>query len=815
MSDEFLKHQKNMENRLGLADRLGFGYLVNNNVVVMKDSPLLAVFQFYGDDVDSVTEEMRIAYSLRWSQAVSSMWTENIMIQVITSRNRVEKYSEDDKFDNIVSTLIDKERSYQFNSSGDMFESKTYVVITANEDKQLSKNTKRFIYNNEEQSRELTPQEKLSKFNNKLRQFINYVAYGNHNKFRRLEGDELITYLHQSITGTQEKLLAPDSDTMLDIYLSRCGWLPGHSVEIGKKHVKTLSIDQYPARLQPMLMNLINTLPIEFKYCTRYALLSKKQANTELSKLQSSWSSKAIGMKGVMIQAFGGVPKLDQAAEAKNQETQVCIAENEDGDIKYGYYTATFVLYNDDLAELNNNVLQLKDAIQNLSFVLRDEVVNASESYLGTLPGHGGYDCRIIPFDSVGWSYLLPIAGIYAGEPKCPNPYYPKNSSALFYAATGNSNIYRFNSQVIDVGHMQLLGPTGGGKTTWVGLMISQHKKYPNNKIIVLDKDASSKYTIKAHGGKYYDPSDLATHKIAPFTNLEDKYSFELIHKWLCETFAINGVTMTAERRGELSKALKRLVSLDPSERKFSNLVIQDEELRATYRNLKASIFGEIMDGTDDHILNNSLVGIDIGRILELAEQYSSPIIRCLLNKIDISADKKVPTLVFIEEGWMLLDREEYRNEIKDWLKTFRKKVVSVIFISQSLSDIAKSDIKDVLNESCPTKIYLPNAEALQSDVRQQYKDFGLNDSQINIIASATPKQDYYVVQPQGQRLVDPNLGEVTLAFIGISSNEQVERFNKHYDENNDEWVANYLDACELKDAANYVRDNLLGGQSA
>lgn len=120
-----------------------------------------------------------------------------------------------------------------------------------------------------------------------------------------------------------------------------------------------------------------------------------------------------------------------------------------------------------------------------------------------------------------------------------------------------------------------------------------------------------------------------------------------------------------------------------------------------------------------------------------------------------------------------------------------------------------------MLNESCPTKIYLPNAEALQSDVRQQYKDFGLNDSQINIIASATPKQDYYVVQPQGQRLVDPNLGEVTLAFIGISSNEQVERFNKHYDENNDEWVANYLDACELKDAANYVRDNLLGGQSA
>jgi type IV secretion/conjugal transfer VirB4 family ATPase len=810
MSDEFIKHQKNMENRLGLADRLGFGYLVNDNAVVMKDGSLLAAFQFYGDDVDSVTEEMRIAYSLRWSQAVSSLWTENLMIQVVTSRERIEKYSENDKFDNIVSTLIDKERSYQFNSSGDMFESKTYVVITANEDKQLSKNTKRFIYNNEEQSRDLTPTEKVNKFTNKLRQFINYVSLGNHNKFRRLAGDELITYFHQSITGTQENMLAPDSDTMLDIYLSRCGWLPGHSVEIGNKHVKTLSIDNYPAKIHPMLMNLLNTLAIEFKYCTRYALLSKKQADSELKRLQSSWSSKAIGMKGVLVQAFGGVPKLDQAAESKNQETQICIAENEDGEIKYGFYTATFVLFNEDLAELNNNILQLKDAIQNLNFVLREEVVNSSESYLGTLPGHGGYDCRLIPFDSIGWSYLLPIAGIYAGEAKCPNPYYPKESSPLFYAATGDCNIYRYNSQVEDVGHGKVLGPTGGGKTTAIGLMMSSHKKYPNNKIIMLDKDASSKYTILAHGGKYYDPSDLAIHKIAPFTNIEDKYSFELIHKWLCETFAINGVTMTAERRGELSQALKRLANLIPNERKFSNLVIQEEDLRSTFRNLKASIFGEIMDGTDDHILNNSLVGIDIGRILGLAEQYSSPIIRCLLNKVDISADRKVPTLLFIEEGWMLLDREEYRNEIKDWLKTYRKKLVSVIFISQSLSDIAKSAIKDILMESCPTKIYLPNPEALQSDVRQQYKDFGLNDSQINLIATATPKKDYYIVQPQGQRLVDFNLGEVTLAFLGISSNEQIERFNKHFDINNNEWAANYLDACDLKDAANYVRENLL-----
>lgn len=807
-------HSKDIEGRAGLASLLGFAFVLDD-IVVMKDGALQAVFRFNGDDVQSVVDEMRVAYALRWSQAVASIWTENIMIEHDIIRQKAENYSKGNTFDEIVPALIDQERQYQFEHAGQMFESITYVSITYRDAKQISKRTKKFIYNTEDQAREKTATERLHEFKNKLNQFVRFVAYGNKGKFDRLSGDDLTSFYYNCITAKKQRLLCPDSNTFLDTYLAKDDFLAGHLPKIGKKTVKILGIDNYPAKVHPMMMHILNTLPIEFRYHTRYALLSKSQAASELKTLQKTWSSKAIGMKGVVIQSFGGTPQLDEAAQSKNFETQDCIAENEEGDIKYGFYSGVFVFMDEDKPELNRRVTDFIDTVQNLGFVLRDEMVNGTEAYLGSIPGHGNYNCRMNPLDSISWAYQLPISNIYSGEVMCPNPYYPKGSSALLYAITDDTNVYRLNIQVKDVGHVAALGPTGGGKSTLIQLMAAQHTKYTNHKIICLDKDASSKYSILAMGGKYYDPSDLSTHKIAPFTQLSDTHSFEITNKWLCDTFEINGVLMDANRRMEVFQSLERLAKLDAEHRKFSNLEFQEKALRDAYRNLKSGSFGEIMDGTEDHLLESNIVGIDIGELLKLDARISTPIIKCLLNKIDLAANRKIPTLLFIEEGWMILDNPTYRGEVKNWLKTMRKKVVSIIFISQSLSDISNSEIRDVILESCPTKIYLPNEQAHTEIVRGQYLSFGLNEKEIDLIAEATPKQHYYVTQPAGKRLIDLNIGEVTLAFIGISSDESIKKFNKHFDENNPQWVVGYLKECGLKDAAKYALEHFFTEETA
>ena len=64
----------------------------------------------------------------------------------------------------------------------------------------------------------------------------------------------------------------------------------------------------------------------------------------------------------------------------------------------------------------------------------------------------------------------------------------------------------------------------------------------------------------------------------------------------------------------------------------------------------------------------------------------------------------------------------------------------------------------------------LPNERAIEPQITAIYRRFGLNDRQIEILARATPKRDYYCHSRAGNRLFELALGQVALAFCGASS---------------------------------------------
>ena len=93
---------------------------------------------------------------------------------------------------------------------------------------------------------------------------------------------------------------------------------------------------------------------------------------------------------------------------------------------------------------------------------------------------------------------------------------------------------------------------------------------------------------------------------------------------------------------------------------------------------------------------------------------------------------------------------------------------------TQSLSDAARSGILDVIVESTATKIFLPNLFARDEDMAALYGRMGLNSRQIEIIASAVPKRQYYYVSEKGRRLYDLALGPFALSFVGASDKETI-----------------------------------------
>ena len=128
-----------------------------------------------------------------------------------------------------------------------------------------------------------------------------------------------------------------------------------------------------------------------------------------------------------------------------------------------------------------------------------------------------------------------------------------------------------------------------------------------------------------------------------------------------------------------------------------------------------------------------------------------------------------------------------------------------VVLATQSLSEIANSPQRDVILESCPTKLYLPNAEARNPQTRELYRKFGLSDRQIDTLAEATPKRDYYYVSPLGRRLFQFALGPAALAFIGAGSKEDVLAARRMIAEHGERWRVEWLRARGLGEWADYL----------
>ena len=119
---------------------------------------------------------------------------------------------------------------------------------------------------------------------------------------------------------------------------------------------------------------------------------------------------------------------------------------------------------------------------------------------------------------------------------------------------------------------------------------------------------------------------------------------------------------------------------------------------------------------------------------MQLGDKVVIPILLYLFHKIEQSLDGS-PSAIFIDEAWVVLGHPVFRDKVKEWLKVLRKYNCAVILSTQSLSDATNSGILDILQESCPTKIFLPNSKAFQKGTDSTilgpydfYKAFGLND---------------------------------------------------------------------------------------
>jgi type IV secretion system protein VirB4 len=188
----------------------------------------------------------------------------------------------------------------------------------------------------------------------------------------------------------------------------------------------------------------------------------------------------------------------------------------------------------------------------------------------------------------------------------------------------------------------------------------------------------------------------------------------------------------------------------------------------------------------------DSFTVFEVEDLMNLSPKYGLPILLYLFRRIE-RALRGQPAAIFLDEAWLMLGHAVFRDKIREWLRVMRKANCVVIMATQSLSDAINSGIVDILKDSCATKIFLPNANARDEDSGAIYRRFGLNDREIELIAGATPKKDYYVRTDEHQRLIDLVLGPLALAFVGVSDKESVAQVKRCQDQFGEEWVQEWL----------------------
>jgi type IV secretion system protein TrbE len=186
--------------------------------------------------------------------------------------------------------------------------------------------------------------------------------------------------------------------------------------------------------------------------------------------------------------------------------------------------------------------------------------------------------------------------------------------------------------------------------------------------------------------------------------------------------------------------------------------------------------WGRLLDADEERLGSGDFLCLETEGLI--GSGTAGPVLAYLFHRIEAALNGS-PTLILIDEGWLVLDDTSFAQRLREWLKTLRKKNASVIFATQSLADIEASRIAASLIESCPTRIFLPNVRGLEPQIGALYRRFGLNERQIEIIAGATPKRHYYVQSHSGNRLIDLGLGEVALAFTAASSKADQQRITE------------------------------------
>ncbi|MBL9070502.1 MAG: conjugal transfer protein TrbE [Sphingopyxis sp.] len=791
-----------------LADHLPWAALVGPGLVLNKDGSFSRVLAFRGPDLESATEAELLSVCARANNVLKRLGS-GWALHIEAERREAPGYPAS-AFPDAASWLVDAERRAAFERAEAHFESRYYLTLTFLAEADQTDRAGRALVERGERTEGRDWRQALAAFAAETDRVLDLFA-GFMPEVRALDDAATLAYLHGTISSRLHPVAVPETPMYLDGLLADTQLVGGLEPMLGDRHLRTLTILGFPNLSRPAILDALNHEGFSYRWVTRFISLDKTEATKALTRLRRQWFNKRKSISALLREVMYNQPAqlLDSDADNKMLDADLALQALGGDHVAFGHLTATITVWDEDYARVEEKVRSVERIVNGLGFTAIRESVNAVEAWLGSLPAHVYANVRQPLVHTLNLAHLMPLSCVWAGPARNAHLGGPP----LLYAETSGATPFRLSTHVGDVGHMMIVGPTGAGKSVLLGLIAMQFRRYPEAQIYIFDKGFSARAAVLAMGGAHHSlglggaadaeidgGEEGRAIAFQPLRAIDRADERAWASEWVASLLAHEKVAITPEVKDSLWSALTNLATVPVEERTLTGLalLLQSAPLRMALAPYTIEgPFGRLLDAAADDLALADVQCFETEALMGQAGVVA-PVLSYLFHRLEERFTGR-PTILVLDEAWVFLDNGMFAARIREWLKVLRKKNVAVVFATQSLEDIAGSAIAPAIIESCPQRILLPNDRAAEPQSEAAYAKFGLNARQIELIARATPKRQYYLQSARGNRLFELGLGPIALALAGSSDPATQQRIGRILAQHGSaDFAAHFLHAKDL-----------------
>ena len=451
------------------------------------------------------------------------------------------------------------------------------------------------------------------------------------------------------------------------------------------------------------------------------------------------------------------------------------------------------------LKALNDHVAFARSLLADSGMTVAREDLALEAAFWAQLPGNFAMRPRKAPITSRNFAAMTPFHNYPAGRP-VGNHW----GDALALLSTSAHSPYYFSLHASDptdpdggsrkdTGHTFICGPTGSGKTVFIGFLVSMLYRQGATQVI-FDKDRGLEILVRALGGEYLPLKNGVPTGFNPLQLPLTAAHLEFQKAWLRALVCPAGRRpLTVRESADLDQALRGTLALETSARRLSRLIefldTTDSEglfaRLAQWCEVGGGDYAWVFDNPEDRVVRRlpgqPVIGFDVTEFLgndvtrACVTLYLFHLVRQLLDGRRL--------VCWMDEFWRLLSDPAFESFAKDGPKTWRKLNGVMCLATQSASDVLDSPISRTIVEQTPTKVFFPNSEA----GLMEYTDgFGLSQREFRLIKERLEPGSRMFLVKQGHHSVVCRLDlrnfDAELAVISGRASE-VERMRRIMDE--------------------------------